>query len=194
MSYGIMPFSVKIEQLQKAVGSKDAALAARLKARLEDLVEEFDSGDEEEPTINDAIDDLINGAELRKGYGHLYGYVVEGMCWEMGKMLDNDELGGMNADWSEELNQAMQDGGVSEEILSLTGHLMYRRSPVEIPEPDDFPFIGYLTKAEIPAALAAMKQANFEEASDDVRRAMVELQEWLEACGKESSDLVCFYH
>jgi hypothetical protein len=194
MSYGIVPFSVRIEELQKAVGSRDAALAARLKQSLANLVDEFDSGDEEEPTLNDAIDDLISGAEFRKGYGHLYGYVIEGMCEEMGTMLDNSELGGMNADWAEEVDQGMQDAGVSKDTLSLTGHLMYRKSPVPIPEPDDFPFIGYLTKGVIPAAAAAMEAADLNSLGEEQKNALFEIRGWLEACQKAGTDLVCFYH
>jgi hypothetical protein len=71
---------------------------------------------------------------------------------------------------------------------------MYRGAPVAIPEPDDFPFIGYLKAAEVGPALRALRAADFAELSPEVREAVAELTGWLEACSRGASDLVCFYH
>jgi len=192
MSYGIMPYSVSIDRLKQAIGSNDAALAKSLKDRLRDSYD-FDS-DDDEVTPEQAVDQLISGSELQKGYGHYYGTVIELLSLQFGKMLENGAFSGMSSSWADEVDQALEDAGVPAEILRVTDHLMYRSSPVTIPPPDDFPSIGYLTKSEIPAALQAMQSADMDSADDEQKEAMIQLKNWLEICSKASTDLVCFYH
>jgi len=149
MSYSIMPFSVAIERVRSAVGSRDRGLADALKTKyaswlqqdVDDNVADDDADDDydPEPSLEQALDDMIDGKELQEGFGHKYGSVLEMLCDHFGTLLPNDAFSGMSAEWADEVDEALQTAGVPSNALKLTTHLMYRSSPVPIPEPADFP-------------------------------------------------------
>jgi hypothetical protein len=193
MSYGIMPFGVRLALVKRAFGSGDAALVAEITEEFQDHFE-ADDGDDDGPTLEDALHEIIEGRPLQDGYGHKYGYTLELLCWHFGKFLPNEHFSAMHSDWANQVDRGLFQAGVPEETFSLTGHLMFRGSPVPIPERDDFPSIGYLKAAEVGPALRAIKTADLAGLDPEVRDAVGDLRGWLEACSKAVCDLVCFYH
>lgn len=196
MGYGIMPFSVKLARVERAFGSRDAALAAEVTGAFEAIFEQDDceEDDEGEPTLEEALHEVVEGRPLREGYGHKYGHVLKLLCWHFGEHLPNAHFSAMHHDWADQVDGELIGAGVPEEAFGLKRHLMYRGAPVAIPEPDDFPFIGYLKAAEVGPALRALRAADFAELSPEVRDAVEELRGWLEACSRGAFDLVSFYH
>ena len=130
--------------------------------------------------------------------GAKYGYAVELICSFYGEILPNEHWTGISLSRAETINDSLLESGVSAETFSIFGHLFYRGSPVEIPEIDDFPCIGYVTLSEMPDALAALtdNQLSLIKSDDgeEIRVALKQVRDWLEACQRDKTDLVCFYY
>jgi hypothetical protein len=84
--------------------------------------------------------------------------------------------------------------------FSTSQFLVNRGAPISIPKPDDFPFIGYVTREEAAKILARLDPAKInaaiEKAKEDqewLEEAIGELRSWLESCVKTDRDLICFY-
>jgi len=98
-----MPFAVSISRVQQVIGSRDKELAELLKDTFshqfeQDELEDEDVGeDEDEPPLplEEALDEIIEGKELREAQGYKYGTVVEVLCWHFGTFLPNAEFSGM---------------------------------------------------------------------------------------------------
>jgi hypothetical protein len=89
---------------------------------------------------------------------------------------------------------------VPRKTFSTDAFLVQRGPPVGILEPDNFPYVGYLRRAEIRRVLRLLDPAKVEavvrrtrEGWDWARDALGELRGWLEAAAKMDRDLVCFY-
>ena len=207
MSHGVTPFAVSLAQIQKVVGSRSKSLLLELREEFEDElledreeVEEANQDDEFDPElpIDTALRHLIMDEERWDYEGAKYGYALEMLCSFYGDFLTNDRWAGVPMTWAETVNDALLDAGIPVETFSIFGHLIYRGSPVDIPDIDDFPYIGYVKRAEIPAALEALTDERFtaieHDDVDEIRRAAEQVREWLEACLREKSDLVCFFY
>jgi hypothetical protein len=207
MSYGVTPFAVSLPQLQKVVGSRSKSVLRELREEFEEElledreeVEEANEDDEFDPglPLDDALRHLIMDEERWDYEGAQYGYAIEILCSFYGEFLPNDHWTGMDHDWAETVNDALQEIGVPSETFSILGHLLHRGSPVDIPEIDDFPFVGYVTLAEIPGALTALTDERFavieHQNADQIRISLKQIREWLETCHRDKSDLVCFYY
>ncbi|MCA9070850.1 MAG: hypothetical protein KDA84_18100, partial [Planctomycetaceae bacterium] len=93
MSYGIHAYAVSLDQLQSVIGKRRTGFFQRLfgasndqllsnlkqrySDRLEEDAEDVDEDDEEEPTLERALIDLLEGNDLHPSYGHKYGYALE---------------------------------------------------------------------------------------------------------------------
>ena len=207
MSYGVTPFAVSLPQIRKAVGSRSKSILRDLREEFEDelaedreQVEEANEDDEFDPelSLERALRHLILDEERWDYEGAKYGYAVELICSFYGEILPNDHWTGISLTWAETINDALLELGVSAETFSIFGHLFYRGAPVEIPEIEDFPCIGYVTLSEIPDVLEALTDQRLSRIkSDDGEKISVALQQvrdWLETCLRDKSDLVCFYY
>jgi hypothetical protein len=207
MTYGVTPFAVSLTQIRKATGSRSKSILRDLREEFEDelaedreQVEEANEDDEFDPelSLERALRHLILDEERWDYEGPKYGYAVELICSFYGEILPNDHWTGISLSWAETINDSLLETGVSADTFSIFGHLFYRGSPVEIPEIDDFPCIGYVTLSEIPDALASLsdKQLSLIKGDDveEIRVALVQVRDWLETCQRDKSDLVCFYY
>ena len=101
-------------------------------------------------------------------------------------------------EWAETVNDALLEAGMPLESFSIFGHLIYRGCPVELPEIDDFPYIGYLKLSEATAVsqlltdefLSGIKHQD----SEEISAALRQIRDWTESCQREKADLVCFYY
>jgi len=207
MSHGVMPFAVSLPQIRKVVGSRSKSLLLELREEFEDElqedheeVDEANEDDEFDPELplDDALRHLIMDEERWDYEGAKYGYAIELICSFYGEFLANEHWSGMRLTWAETVNDVLVEAGVPAEIFSIFNHLLYRGSPVDIPEIDDFPFIGYVTLTEIPAVLTELTDERFatiaHEDADEIRLSLEQVREWLETCQRDKSDLVCFYY
>jgi hypothetical protein len=193
MGYGIEAFSVRLSRVQRAFGSRDASLVSEITWEFDSYFEP-DVFHDEGPTLEVALHEIIEGKPMQESYGHQYARILKLLCWHFGKYLPNSHFSAMRSEWAKRVDEGLVRAGVPPETFSLWRHLMNRGSPIAIPQPEDWPFIGYLKAAEIGPALRAVKAADLTVLDAQVRDAVGELRGWLEVCSKAVWDLVCFYN
>jgi|SRR5215469_10420136 len=146
MGYSHTFFALDINELKAVFGSRnDALLGDILKSQKEDI-EHIDALFEDEiedgevvPTTETALRQIVYGDPQMDAEGAVYGYALKIVCRHLGQVVSGGEYG---------------VGDVSahpyESILAKSG------VPIPIPEPSDFPMIGYLA---------------FDQLDDEIRRA-----------------------
>ena len=196
MSYGIQPYAVLRADLDKALGSKSGRLLKKLKKRFAAELEEIDELDEEITPTADALMHLVMGDELDPDAGFKYGYALKFLCEYLGTFLPNREWSSMRWEWFEEVDGALAEVGVPEKVFRTQDHLALRGAPVELPEIDEFPSIGYLREGEIAEVALALEKVDVLKAEEDeeVVDAIKEIRGWLDTCARSHRDLICFYH
>lgn len=210
MSYGISPIAVSLTMLQRdVIGEKrKPSLMQRLLGstsptdQLVDLMrqefayrfEEDEVDEEDEPSLEEALAQLLTGGEQHEDYGHKYGYALEMVCEHFGERLSNSHWSAMHSDWIDEVEQAMVEAGIDPQVLSVGRHLFYRGSPIAISTPYDFPAIGYMRVSEMPAATQAIDAGNLSDMDEEVRESVLQIRQWLTRCIETDRDLICFYY
>jgi hypothetical protein len=186
MSYGITPVAVRLSQVEQAFGCRDDLLNRLISEQFDYRFDRdrTDPDDEDEPTLKQAFNEILDGTPLRRNYGHKYAYILEMLCLHFGAQLPNQNFTAMDSSWADTVDLGLTTAGVPEEQLRMINHVMYRGSPIRIPEPDDFPSIGYLRGAEIGPALGALETANLSSLDSEVRKAIGEVKGWLEVCSR----------
>ncbi|HXE51877.1 MAG TPA: hypothetical protein VN541_02635 [Tepidisphaeraceae bacterium] len=120
-----------------------------------------------------AVAHLVNGEIDEDVPGYLYGYAVEATCLHVGRKLPN--VCPIGSSWIEEVDAFLE----STEVPVRLSDLVYGGSPVLIPEPDDYPFIGKWPATQIPDALAALKQLDLSDADPDTAELLNLMRDWL---------------
>jgi hypothetical protein len=200
VSYQLSPIAIDLDALRAAIGSRDAALMGKIRGRfyadskrIDRLLKEVLDPDEEPLASGDVLRHLIMGEPYREDAGFAYGYCLELVCRQVGKALPNSAWSAMRSGWFDTIAAALRDGGVNSSALSIR-NLAFRGSPVALPPIDEFPGIGYLTKAEIGTARAALAAADLSRSGDEeVAASIRQVAEWLNTCTDSNRDLVCFY-
>ena len=207
MTCGITPIAVSLEQVQTVIGTDQTPgllrfllgsptdrLTHKIKREFAHRFEQDEVDDEDEPSLEKALRDLLSGGELNPAFGHKYAYALELLCDHFGEFLDNSAWTAMRSEWADQVHEAIKQAGIDEQTLSVNDHLMYRGSPIAIPEPSDFPFIGYLRKDEIGNAAQAIDSADRSDMDEEVQESVSQIHGWLKRCEELKCDLVCFYY
>ena len=182
MSSGINVYAVTLERLKQVVGSRDQAAIDAIVKGHEDFLSSIDDIDEEaELTCADAVAELINGDLSEDAPGYLYGYAVEAICSHVGEELPNVCPIAGASDWIEEVDALLEDKGIP---VRLNG-LVYGGSPVSIPEPDDYPFIGKWTTDELASAKTAFESADLTNVDPEMAETLQQMRGWIEAAAKK---------
>jgi hypothetical protein len=186
-------YAVADERLKQVVGSRDKALADAIVASQEHLLSSVDEIDEEsELKAADALRELIDGQLSGDGGGYLYGYALKAICAHIGQELP--EISGVAgaSDWMNEVDGVLESKGLPMTLNAL----VYGGSPVEIPEPDDYPFIGKWDASKVPAALASFRAADLSDVEDDeIAETITQMRQWLEAAAqKAGTSLIGFLY
>jgi hypothetical protein len=199
VSQHLTPIAVDLDTVHSAVGSRDTALMGKIRGRfyaeskrIDRLLKDAIDPDEEPLTTGDILRHLITGEPYREDAGFAYGYCLELVCRQLGRALDNSAWSAKRGGWFDAVAAALRDAGVYSSALSIEA-LAFRGAPVPLPHIDDFPSIGYLTKAEIGTARAALAAADLSRAPAEEATAIRQLREWLDTCAESNRDLVCFY-
>jgi hypothetical protein len=204
-------FRAKYERLNET--DPEAAKRLLLKHLQEAFENDFDDDEEEEEdddevvkevTTGTALAHLILGGQCDKSHGYKYGYALYHLCEHLGEIPDHDAWCSMrsSANVDSRVDKVLKRAGVGPATFTVSKFLINRGSPVPIPKPHDFPFIGYLTREEIreilPLLTPAKLDAAIRSAPDDDRDWIGEniddLRQWLELCAETNRDLVCFYY
>ncbi len=166
MSYSLVPYLVDLNDLRRAIGSKDTEL---LEAVIQGDPDRFppDDLDESDGEVSGcrALRDLVMGTVPEAGSGHPYGYALERLCDHLGRRLDADM-------WESIHWEVLEDTGF-EAVLSGSG------SPVPLPPIDDFPTIGHLTPEQVQEIVRNMRGGRLKTAAPDGRKPRPSLKSWL---------------
>jgi hypothetical protein len=204
MGYILTPIAVDLGQVSGAIGSKNKRLVSALVKKFGDDFDQFDEmaadfGDGEDGgealTMRAALTQMVMGEEYNEELGFMYGYALEFLCRHLGEELPNEAWSAMpsGSAWAEKADKALKAAGVAEKVLRVN-RLMYRGSPVPLPEVEDFPGIGYMRVNEIGAALEGFGEDKLAAVKDkELRASLAEVRGWLLACAGSGRDLICFY-
>ena len=185
MSWGVNVYAVLLERLGQIVGSRDRKIAGAIIDAQEDFLSSIDEIDAEaEMTCADAVGELVNGEVSEDGPGYLYGYALEAICAQAGRELPNISAIAGASDWIEEVDAVLKSRGVPVRLSQL----VYGGSPVLIPEPDDYPFIGTWPAAAIPGALAAFEAADLGGLDEEMVETLEQMRGWLEEAAKNQGE------
>ena len=190
MSLLIHPYAVDLDELRHIVGSRNASYLRALREQFAEDLADLDASDDEDAegddrviSATDALADLIAGGPYREGWHHApkYGYVLRLLCEDRGEMRPNSWT------FAEEADRLLEAAGVPAPVLRVGDHLTYRGAPVAMPEPDDFPSIGYLEATEARVALRALPRS-----AVGCEPMLSEIRGWLDYCSNQMVGLVAF--
>jgi hypothetical protein len=93
------------------------------------------------------------------------------------------------SDWIEAVDAVMQDKGLTVRLSSL----VYGGSPVAIPTPDDYPFIGQWPPGEVAAALKAFESLDTSDFDQEMAETFAQMHHWVKAAaGNEGAKVLGF--
>jgi hypothetical protein len=171
MGYSHMFFAVDVAKLKGLYGSKnDALLEEVLESQAEEIEDndgffedEIEDGDS--PDTATALRDIFHGNPQRDAEGAMYGYALKIICMHIGQPIYGGE----------------------ENVADVSAHpydslLMKSGIPIPIPEPSDFPVIGYLDFNQLDQEIALAK-ADHKKAASDSAEAMSAIRGLLDGMG-----------
>jgi hypothetical protein len=187
MSSTLNVYAISFERLKRIPGSRDPALVEQVGTEFEDFFARIDKlGDDEDEILScrEAVAQIVNGDPLSPHLGYVYGYALEAICASLGRELPN--VAGISgaSDWVDEVDETLRSKGVPVELTNL----IFGGSPLEIPEPDDYPFIGSWPPSVIPAALGAIRGVDLESLNYEMAETIAQLRAWLEAAAENPEE------
>jgi hypothetical protein len=153
MGYILTATAVDLGKVAAALGSKNKRLVSTLVKKFGDEFDQHDEtaadfADDEDGedalTMEDVLRQMVMGEEYNEELGFMYGYALDFICRHFGEELPNEHWSAMpsGSDWARTVDRGLKAAGVPERVLRVEKHLMYRGSPIPIPEIEDFPGIG----------------------------------------------------
>jgi hypothetical protein len=210
MSYTVVPYLLKIDELAKVIGSRDQSLMiAVLKANAKKVIAsreralmivalkadaKLDEGElgAVKETVNDyqyhsaeAVQAIVNGdLNNNRIHGFQYGYGLEMICMYLGEEQCVKQLESVNGSWT---------------FYDMWDWILDSQSPIALPRHNDiFPSIGHFRLADIPKELERTQTLDFgnynkieQEMYTEIREGLVELYE---KALEKKKDIVTFYY
>lgn len=195
MSAQFSPIAVDLVRVRKAVGSKSRTLLpALLKCYgswFENVNEQMDEW-EGAPSLESVLRSLIAGKPHGPDWSFPFAVAVELLYRHFGDVLSYRHFSSMRIDWVEQVDEALRKAGIPEKRFGLMKHLCDRGSAIPFVGQVEW-CMGYLSLAEVRAAMRTFDKADFSVLKPDVRLAVAEVRSWLVSCDTLGRDLVGFY-
>lgn len=185
MSYSTTLYAVDIEHLQATFGSQDAALLANIERKYAGEIADSNTSFDEEiaegaPTRQKALREIIDGEITRPDYGFQYGYALEYLCRHLGEIVASRFLNGVFGSLAD---------------LEVDTFLAQDRLPLPLPEPDDFPFISYMTPEEITEELQRLAGMDLSYPEDEeIEAERHDFRDCLKKAEAAQLGIVAFYY
>ncbi|MEU0543404.1 hypothetical protein ABZ319_26370 [Nocardia sp. NPDC005978] len=191
MSYVVSPYAVDLEGL-RLIGSYGQEFVDDIvRSAPANVLERLDEAEDVGLTPGDVIRQLLRGEPMHRDFGPSYGHALEALCRHSGTQLNNAHWAGMRFGYFALVQNALAEIGVDFD----PSELVLSGSPVNLPEIEDFPSIGYLDNREIKSLAEIFADADLDRLADDtVRASVADLVEWLRVCQDNGTGLVCFYY
>lgn len=174
MGYSTTLYTVDVDALRATVGSNDAGLLARIKHAEADELDPDEYDGTPPLTLEQALEELFRGIVTEPGSGHEYAYALELICRHLGQTVA-------------EVPRLAE--------LRLDTPLEEDRLPIQIPTPNNFPHVSYLSAPEVVREFERLSSVDMEEGVEDALAK--ERQALVEALGKAKRrglGVVCFYY
>ena len=154
------------------------------------------------PTSEQILEALIRGEEIDPRCGSKAAYVFEQVCRHLGEQMAGDAFFSLRRSdqWFKSVSKVIEKGGLKSNQFSFSDHLQNRGPIIDLPAPDDFPGMGYLTFEEARVAAPLLSAPAIDEAAkkDENAEYMVmavgDIRNWLKCCVDRQGDLVAFYY
>jgi hypothetical protein len=144
-----------VERLREIPGSKDQNLLAAVSEytgffrMIDELAERRDDDEEKPPRCAEAVRQIINGERYDSRFGYVYGYAYEALCQAIGTETKQSWTGiARSSAWFPEIAKGLERLHIPLKIPDL----LNRGPLIELPEPDDFPGLGWWTADEVARA------------------------------------------
>lgn len=181
MSNSINVYAVELSRVDAIIGSCDQSLIDAIVREHEAFLSSIDDIDSDsELTCADAVADLINGESADDAAGYIYGYASEAIYSHLGETLPNICSVVGASEWLDKVDAVLETNGIPVRLNLL----VYRGSPIAIPEPDDYPFIGSWTTEEIAAAKTAFENADMTDSESDMLGILNQVRGWVVVAAK----------
>lgn len=97
-----------------------------------------------------ALVQMILGRDLDPKMGHLYGYMLDILAFHFGRSVDSSAFESLRSSfhWERVVVKSARQRGIDTHLLSPQSLFVHRGSPIALPNPADFPSIGYLKPDE----------------------------------------------
>jgi hypothetical protein len=195
MGYGLSLFRVPEPMLARVCGKNDQALLNDALKALQDALESYDkqmdAPDLENNDIDishaDALREIFAGRFTKGVNGARYGWAFECLCHFIGERLSNVGFVPCRIAWYEELDKTV----ASNEIPLKFTNLIYR-SPVAIPESDDWPCVGHWGANEL-AALGPLAELIPRIDDAEMKESLSTALGWLQKAAKDPGLIIGFH-
>ncbi len=182
MAITLTVYSVPWDELQSIPGSRRRKLVAEIERNYgprQSLEETFRQAGAP-LTLGDAVQQIVNRADLDSGWGTVYAYAVEAICWSLGTMFEGR--------FSMREREAM-DGFLKSLHCPVTlWDLGVRGSPLPIPEPGNPPSVGYWTPEEVLDAGPFFEELSLAGVDPRIAEGVKEINRWLEEAFENDVD------
>ena len=145
MSTAVYVYSVPVDRLRAAPGSKDEELLAAVPdlegffETIDQIAEDLDEEEERPPKCAAAYRQIVNGEPYADSFGYVYCYAYEALCMALGAETERSWTQiARSQDWFKEIDAALAALRINLKITDL----LYRGALINIPEPADYPALG----------------------------------------------------
>jgi hypothetical protein len=183
MSTAVYVYSVPVDKLRSIPGSRDTQLLAAVQENtgffeiVDEIAENRDEDEEPPPKCAEVVQQIINGEPYNRNFGYVYGYAYEALCMAIGTETKQSWTSiSRSYEWFPKIDKALASLGTSLKINDL----LCRGSLLEIPQPDDFPSLGWWTAAEIARAARVFKELDLKQLDAGVAKAISGLADEIE--------------
>lgn len=201
MSTWVYVYSVPVERLRAAPGSKDhriieaLAQVARFLQQIDGIAAHRDEDEAPPPKCAAAVAQIVNGDAFSTAENdrYVYGYAYLAICAILGEEMKHSWAQIIRAgEWFRHVDEALAKIGVPLKV----SYLIYRGPLIGIPEPD-CPAVGYWTAEEIGAAGRAFEQ-NAPSSSEELHgqfgveviQAIEDIRSWITTARQDGSWLI----
>jgi hypothetical protein len=176
LSTAVYVYAVPVDRLRAVPGSRDKRLldAARKSTGFFEMVDKMaeDHEDEEEgspPACAAAVEQIVNGNPCDARFGYVYGYAYEALCMALGAETERSWTSiARSYDWFPRIDKALAALGVTLKVSDL----LFRGALIDIPQPDDYPNLGWWTDAEIAGTAKVLQGLDLERLDAATRKAV----------------------
>jgi hypothetical protein len=182
MAIALTVYCVPWDELRATPGSRRRKLVADIERNYgpRPSLDEMFRNMESPWTLGAAVRQIVNGADLDPGWGTVYAYAVEAICWSLGTMFEER----FTMHERQAMDRFLKPLGCPVTLWNLSS----RGSAVPIPEPGNPPSVGYWTPEEVLESGPFFEDLSLEGADQRIIRGVKEINCWLEEAFEHDGD------